>query len=217
MKVKLISSIQDELPAHLAAAICVGKESEILKNYGIDYNGLNTAIASGHYSVLEHLPITWYIADVSRALTHQLVRHRIASYSQQSQRYNKIDTNAIWYIIPNSIKDIPDALESYNKIMSDIAYTYHLMLEKGIPKEDARFVLPNACKSKILVSMNARAFIEAARLRLCNKAQWEIHTMFQLMRNAIKEKYPKIYELAVPNCKTIGCREVQPCGISVDI
>lgn len=210
MKVQLITSVS-ELPAHLAAAICVGKDEDA--HGSMSYaNGLAHALASGHYSLLEHIPFTWFITGVSRALTHQLVRHRIASYSQQSQRYCKLNMNEKWYIIPQSIENIPEALDNYNRLMSDIALTYDLLLRKGVKAEDARFVLPNACKTKILVSMNARAFIESATLRLCGKAQWEIQSMFVQMRETLKKDFPSVYKLAVPNCAKGGCKERKPCG-----
>ena len=93
-----------------------------------------------------------------------------------------------------------------------ISNLYNKMRELGIPNEDARMILPNACFTSIIVSMNARAFIEASTLRICNKAQWEIKQVFKDMRECIKEVYPTIYELAVPNCyKKHGCLEAVMC------
>ena len=87
------------------------------------------------------------------------------------------------------------------------------MCSKGIPNEDARIVLPNACFTSIIVSMNARAFLEAATLRTCNRAQWEIRQMFQLMRDSIKDIYPNVWKKCFPNCtKKCGCLETKPCG-----
>ena len=108
MKVLLLSHFQtdglasNELLADIAAAMCVGKYTEAANQLGC--KNLLPAINSGHDSVLEHLPLTWVIEDVSRALTHQLIRHRIASYSQLSQRYAKVQTNKEWFVEPNSIK-----------------------------------------------------------------------------------------------------------------
>ena len=97
--------------------------------------------------------------------------------------------------------------------MDDIANLYAEMCSKGIPNEDARMVLPNACFTSIIVSMNARAFLEAATLRTCNRAQWEIRQMFKLMRDSIKDIYPHVWELSFPNCtKKCGCLEAKPCG-----
>lgn len=219
MKVTLLASYTDETIAHKAAAICVDKYDTASKT------NLDSAIASKHFSVLEHLPMTFLITDVSRALTHQLVRHRIASYSQQSQRYAKVHTNNMdWFITPDSIKNSTYEFNICNTLsktpkdiyigaMKDIAEIYDKLIEAGIPKEDARMVLPNACYSKIVITDNARAFIEQCEKRLCHKAQWEIQEMFKQMREAIKEIYPTVYKLAVPNCVNSTCTEAKPCGV----
>ena len=86
------------------------------------------------------------------------------------------------------------------------------MCEAGIPNEDARMVLPNACFTSIIVTMNARAFIEAGQKRICNKAQWEIREMFRQMRSLVKDIYPTVYEMTKPNCQKGGCTEKRPCG-----
>lgn len=216
MKVKLLNYAQPEMSnedvtyEHLvkqAAAICVDK----LDNPSD--KGMNTAINSGHFSILEHLPLTFLIEDISRACSHQLVRHRIASYSQMSQRYAKVDTNEEWYVKPESIKkDTGNFDTSYDCLMRDVSILYNNMCKAGIPNEDARMILPNACFTSTIVSMNARAFIEASTLRTCNKAQWEIKELFKLMRESIKDIYPTVYKLAVPNCyKKQGCTEVNMC------
>ena len=166
MKVTLVNYAQQgECLAHLSAAICVGKLDNPTEK------GMLSAINSGHDSVLEHLPLTWVIENVSRALTHQLIRHRIASYSQLSQRYAKVNTQGEkWFITPMSITTnringeyILD--KKYQELMVHIAKVYNELCEAGIPNEDARMVLPNACFTSIIVSMNARAFSEAATLQ----------------------------------------------------
>ena len=207
MKVTLVNYAQQgEYLAELSAAICVGKLDNPTEK------GMLSAINSGHDSVLEHLPLTWVIEDVSRALTHQLIRHRIASYSQLSQRYAKVQTNEEWFVEPDSIKHSTYRL-GYLEFMEYTAKLYNAMCEDGIPNKDARMVLPNACFTSIMVSMNARAFSEAATLRTCNRAQWEIRQMFKLMRNSIKDVYPHVWEKCFPNCtKKCGCLEAKPCG-----
>ena len=218
MKVLLLNHFQtgglasNEKLADVAAAMCVGKYTEAANQLGC--KNLLPAINSGHDSVLEHLPLTWVIEDVSRALTHQLVRHRIASYSQQSQRYAKVNTEEQWFIIPESVVSCSlNVISKYNSLMEDIARFYNEMCSKGIPNEDARMVLPNACFTSIMVSMNARSFSEAATLRTCNRAQWEIRQMFKLMRDSIKDVYPHVWEKCFPNCtKKCGCLEAKPCG-----
>ena len=97
--------------------------------------------------------------------------------------------------------------------MEYTAKLYNAMCEDGIPNEDARMILPNACFTSIIVSFNARAFLEAATLRTCNRAQWEIRQMFQLMRDSIKDIYPNVWKKCFPNCtKKCGCLETKPCG-----
>ena len=221
MKVKLIScpSPADFSP-ELASAICVGKEGnhpklgaalseESVETLG---KGLTHAVNAGHLGVLEHLSFTWYAEGLSRACTHQLVRHRIASYNQQSQRYCKINTDEDWYVVPDSIAENTAAKELYYRAMNGVATIYKELVKGGIPKEDARMVLPNACKTKIVITMNARAFIEASEKRLCNRAQWEIRELFMLMRKEVFQVYPLIATLAKPRCMKKGCIEAKPCG-----
>ena len=218
MKVLLLNHFQtggltsNEKLADVAAAMCVGKYTEAANQ--LECKNLLPAINSGHDSVLEHLPLTWVIEDVSRALTHQLIRHRIASYSQLSQRYAKVDTNEEWYIEPESIVTYSrNIIDKYRDLMDNIAEFYQEMISKNIPNEDARMILPNACFTSIIVSMNARSFSEAATLRTCNCAQWEIRQMFKLMRDSIKDVYPHVWEKCFPNCtKKCGCLEAKPCG-----
>ncbi len=211
MEVILLNSFNDsytqpeQIPT-IAAAICVGKEDSPTRK------GMMTAINSGHHSILEHTAFTFLIKDISRACSHQLVRHRLASYSQQSQRYAKINTDEDWYIEPESIVTYSrDITDKYRNLMDDIAEFYQEMVLKGIPNEDARMVLPNACFTSIIVTMNARSLIEAMQKRLCNKAQWEIKELFEKMKELIKEHYPFIYELCSPPCIKGKCSEVKSC------
>lgn len=207
MKITLLNSAKNEKLVELSAAICVDKLDNPTKK------GMITALDSGHLSILEHLPLTFLVEDVSRALTHQLVRHRMASYTQLSQRYAKVETDEEWYIEPETVKSSLNILNKYRNLMDDIANLYNEMCSKGIPNEDARMILPNACFTSIIVSMNARAFLEAATLRTCNRAQWEIRQMFKLMRDSIKDVYPHVWEKCFPNCtKKCGCLEAKPCG-----
>ena len=218
MKVLLLNYFQtdgltsNEKLADVAAAMCVGKYTEAANQ--LECKNLLPAINSRHDSVLEHLPLTWVIEDVSRALTHQLIRHRIASYSQLSQRYAKVQTNKEWYIEPESIVTYSrNIIDKYRDLMDNIAEFYQEMISKNIPNEDARMILPNACFTSIMVSMNAKSFSEAATLRTCNRAQWEIRQMFKLMRDSIKDVYPHVWEKCFPNCtKKCGCLETKPCG-----
>ena len=195
-----------EYLAKQAASICVDK----LDNPSD--KGFEKAIKSGHYSILEHLPLTFLIEDISRACSHQLVRHRIASYSQMSQRYAKVETNEEWYIEPETVKSSLNILNKYRNLMDDIANLYNEMCSKGIPNEDARMILPNACSTSIMVSMNARSLVEQCSKRLCNRAQWEIRKLYTQMVELIKDIYPSVYNMCVPPCKKDGCKEIKPCG-----
>ena len=204
---RTVSDMETEYLARQAAAICVDKLDNPTEK------GMLSAISSGHDSILEHLPLTFLVEDVSRALTHQLVRHRMASYTQLSQRYAKVESDKEWYIEPETVKSSLNILNKYRNLMDDIANLYNEMCSKGIPNEDARLILPNACFTSIIVSMNSRAFLEAATLRTCNRAQWEIRQMFQLMRDSIKNIYPNVWKKCFPNCtKKCGCLEAKPCG-----
>lgn len=166
----------------------------------------------GHFSPFEHVSFTFAISGVSRALTHQLVRHRIASYSQKSQRY--VSENKFEYIIPPSIKKNHEAYIEYTKTIEDIQRKYDKLINLGIPKEDARFVLPNACETKILVTMNARALMNFFEHRCCTRAQWEIREMANKMLAEVKKVAPNIFSHAGATCMSLGyCPEGKmSCG-----
>lgn len=206
MKVTLLNSYANEDIAKLAAANCVGKLDNPTDK------GLQVAVNSGHYSVLEHLPLTFLIEDVSRVTEVQLVRHRIASYSIRSGRYTKANNNKSWYQIPKSIKNNDSIVKLFTEMNENIYSFYTAMIEQGIPKEDARYILPQGLLTDIVVSMNARAFIEQCEKRLCKKAQWEIREMFTQMKECIKDIYPIVYEQLEPPCAKGGCTEVYSCN-----
>ena len=162
---------------------------------------LRQIIASDHTSTIEHASFTFAIEGISRACSHQLVRHRIASYSQQSQRYVK-PGEEINYIVPPKIKNNPQAKEIFEKTMKSLSQTYQKLVDLGTEKEDARFVLPNAFETKIVVTMNARALLHFFEKRLCNRAQWEIHQLAFKMLQLVKKVAPKIFQYAGPTCET---------------
>jgi thymidylate synthase (FAD) len=133
-------------------------------------------IKRGHESVLEHATASFKITDVSRALTHQLVRHRLASYTQMSQRYVKQD--GFEYVVPDSIANNENALSDYNNLMEYIAKIYQCMTEEeNIPREDARFILPNACVTEIVMTCNFREWRHFLKVRCDKHAQWEIREL----------------------------------------
>ena len=169
-------------------------------------------VEMGHFSTLEHVTFTFAIEGVSRVLTHQLVRHRIASYSQQSQRYVK--EHDFETILPLSIAARPAEREKFEKLMSEIRTLYTEWTEMGIPAEDARYILPNAAETKIVVTMNVRSLYNFFRLRCCTRAQWEIRALAEKMLAEVKEVAPVLFEKAGPSCVTDGiCTEgAMTCG-----
>ena len=174
-------------------------------------------IKSGHTSVTEFCDFTFHIEGISRALSHQLVRHRMASYAQRSQRYCSED--GFGYIMPPSIAKNPTAKGIYNELMEDIALLYKELQSVGVPNEDARMILPNACETVIEVKMNLRALMNFMNERLCTCAQWEIRQLALAMKKAIVEKYPELEEYLVPKCEKYGkefgfCNEskARTCG-----
>ena len=169
-------------------------------------------VEMGHFSTLEHVSFTFAIEGVSRVLTHQLVRHRMASYSQQSQRYVK--EHDFETILPLSIAARPAEREKFEKLMSEIRNLYTEWTEMGIPAEDARYILPNAAETKIVVTMNVRSLYNFFRLRCCSRAQWEIRALADKMLAEVKEVAPVLFEKAGPSCVTDGiCTEgAMTCG-----
>jgi len=163
---------------------------------------LKHVLKLGHTSVIEHTCFTFAISDVSRSLTHQLVRHRIASYAQQSQRYvNLKEPN---YVTPPTIAKNPGMKKAYDETMQNIWEKYNKLLELGIPAEDARFVLPNAACTNIIVTMNARSLLNFFELRCCLHAQWEIRKLANKMLKEVKKVAPVIFKNAGPACKSKG-------------
>lgn len=161
---------------------------------------LNQVMALGHTSVIEHASFTFAISDVSRSLTHQLVRHRIASYSQQSQRY--VNLNEPNYVIPPSIEKNAKTKKAYEETMEAIWVHYNKLLGLEIPAEDARYVLPNATCTNIMVTMNARSLLNFFELRCCLHAQWEIRLLANKMLREVKRVAPMIFRNAGPSCTT---------------
>ena len=175
---------------------------------------MKSCYKSGHHSVLEFADFTFHIEGVSRALSHQLVRHRLASYAQRSQRY--CGENNFDYVIPASIKSNTAAFEEYVELMYAITDIYKVLQELGVPNEDARYVLPNACETIIEVKMNFRTLIHFMNERLCTRAQWEIRQMALLMKRCIEEQYPELAKYLVPKCEVHEgmpfCTEHSTCG-----
>lgn len=181
----------------------------------------------GHQSPLEHCTFTFGIEGVSRSLSHQLVRHRIASYSQKSQRY--VTEDQFQYIIPPEIESDEETLGIFIEAMENDAKTYSLLVEKlktrymnyGMNEtpatkkaiEDARFVLPNACETKLIMTMNIRTLLHFFEERCCNRAQWEIRNLGNKMLSICKEVAPRLFVNAGASCVRGKCKEgIMSCG-----
>ena len=175
---------------------------------------------SGHDSPLEHVKFTFAVEGVSRALTHQLVRYRVASYSQQSQRY--VDMKNFGYVIPPSIASDEAMRTEFEQCMNEIQRSYQVLLdrfaEKGVAgersHEDARFVLPQAGESKIVVTMNCRELLHFFSQRCCQRAQWEIRGLANRMLEICREKLGPVFENSGAKCERLGyCPEGKfSCG-----
>ena len=178
-------------------------------------------VSSGHLSPLEHVKFTFAIEGVSRALTHQLVRHRLASYSQQSQRYVK--EKDFDYIIPPTIERNSAAKVEFEKLMIIVQQSYTKLLtllgqdklSGEIANQDARFVLPQAAETKIVVTMNCRELLHFFEHRCCSRAQWEIRQLANKMLEICIEKLPAVFAAAGAKCEGLGyCPEGEKfcCG-----
>lgn len=169
-------------------------------------------ISSGHMSVLEHVSFTFAISGVSRALSHQLVRHRMASYSQQSQRYVK--SGELEYVCPPSLNE-ETSLERafFLDSLKAAEHAYRTMLDAGVPAEDARFVLPQAVATNLVMTMNCRELLHFIEERCCNKAQWEINALAWEIRDCLIATLPDVFEASGAKCKRLGfCPEEKSCG-----
>lgn len=173
---------------------------------------LSTIMSSGHFSTLEHASYTFAIDGVSRALTHQLVRHRLASFNQQSQRYVKFK-DGVEVVKPGSVAASPEASAVFDEAMAAAEGAYAALMELGIPAEDARFVLPNAAETKIVVTMNVRELLHFFGLRCCNRAQWEIRELAHRMLELVKPTAPYVFMDAGAPCVRGTCPEGKmTCG-----
>lgn len=178
---------------------------------------IRKVVSLGHHSVLEHAVFTLGIEGISRAASHQLVRHRLASYSQKSQRY-VVEEEPFTYVIPPSLRDREDLAAPYREAMASLHALYRRFLQAGVPAEDARYVFPNAATTQLLVTMNARELRHFFALRLCLRAQWEIREMAELMLERLREKAPLLFRGVGPACTDGPCPEGEmTCGHLVEV
>ncbi len=177
----------------------------------------------GHESIFEHASFTFGIEGVSRVLLAQLTRHRIASFSVQSQRYVSYE-DGFGYIIPPRIAALGnDAVQKYHEQMSTMEGWYTewqqaLGASGESANEDARFVLPNACETRVLMTMNVRELFHFFRLRMCNRAQWEIRDMATEMHRLCMDVAPALFGDAGPACLRGKCPEGEKsCGLAAEV
>lgn len=187
MKVSIRSKTPDMVGAiSEAAGLCYGKDDRSVKR-------VRSCYRVGHTGILEHASVSFLVKGISRACSHQLVRHRMASYLQESQRYVKYDLPGDdWYVIPQSIDKNVYMLAEYNDKMAADAKAYRDALAYGIKPEDARYLLPNAMKTNIVVTMNARSLFHFFDLRLGPRAQWEIRELAESMAIEMENAEPEL-------------------------
>lgn len=216
-------SPEPEKTVSAAARLCYSPtdaEGLLSKVEGNDQRDfLEKLTAVGHLSPVEHASFTFVVEGISRACSHQLVRHRLASYSQQSQRY--VNEKEFDYLMPPSIQEDGEMRALFEKTMKDIQQSYSYFADRLVQKgystesarEDARFVLPNATETKIMITMNARELLHFFRQRLCNRAQWEIRAMAYAMLKLVKPIAPTIFRHSGPPCVKGKCPEgSRTCG-----
>lgn len=208
MQVKLIAytqGVEGQMPLDIVEkCACVCYASTPTKQHKI----AKSCAKSGHMSVYEHVSFTFMIEGVSRALLAQLTRHRHASYSVQSQRY--CDMSGCEFVVPKSIDSF-----AFWSALQNITSAYEAMVNAGVPREDARMVLPNATPTNLAFTVNARALIEISGQRLCNRAQKEIRELFQSIKEEVKQVCPEIAALMLPQCEQHDvpfCEESNCCG-----
>lgn len=217
MSVKLLSFTPDP-EAHIARAakLCYSATAieELFKKVDTVEAGsfVKKLISMGHDSPLEHVNFSFGVEGISRVTSHQLVRHRIASYSQQSQRYVNLN-ETFDFIVPKSIQGNRPAYEEFIRLMEVVHKIYVALLDNDIPAEDARYILPNATETKVFITMNARTLLHFFNKRCCNRAQWEIRDMALDMLIEVKKVAPLLFHDAGPGCVAGVCGEGKfTCG-----
>lgn len=220
MKVKLISTTQNLLDILFTGArTCYNAGSPIdmfeeVNNIPSDkkLKLINGCIKSNHQSILEHSQFTFAIEGVSRTLTHQLVRHRHCSFSQQSQRYVNLE-DTFDYVTPKALQDEGDLQGYFTECMQQAYESYTELINKGVKPEDARAVLPNACCTNIVITLNLRSLIHLCNERLCTRAQLEIRQLVQLMVKEVLKENEWLKPYLQPKCESFGyCPEHKGCG-----
>jgi thymidylate synthase (FAD) len=246
MKVKLMYDIEGIIKAYVGGKTCYSPDGpiEIYKDLQREINSLKTEdnavarkrvekfieriLSMGHNSVIEHWNVTILVEGISRSLAMQLIRHRLASYSMQSQRY--VTVNKMFeFVTPPKIAENPKLLENYQDAMRD-SYAYYSKIYEGLldnyliegidknkadklAAEDARYVLPNAITSNIVTTVNMRELMHMMEERLCLRAQWEIRGLFKEIRKELLRDFPFMKKYLGPKCMFRPCTEEDDCDM----
>ncbi len=189
-----------QLLAH-TPSLSIQKAAQICRNSTDSTGALENALKAGHDSLLEHWVASFHIEGISRACSHQLVRHRMASYAQVSQRHVQVN-DLDWYVTPPH-SDIAE----YHVVMQMLQHQYIKLIREGMPLEDARYILPNATKTDLVMTINARSLDNFFKLRCCSRAQWEIQILAKKMLAPCRF-VTTLFDKDYPDCES--CKE--PCG-----
>ncbi|MCL2684359.1 MAG: FAD-dependent thymidylate synthase [Synergistaceae bacterium] len=214
LDVKLIAHTTEPVRVVAAAAKLCYSASPVSELFeGLDETSISHLLSilreSRHMSPFEHASFTYALEGVSRVATHQLVRHRIASYSQRSQRY--VSADGARCVIPPEVEDIAEARAIFEEYVKKAHDAYERMTALGVPGEDARFILPHGVETSIVVTMNARELRHFFELRLCRRAQWEIREVARRMLVLAYDTAGELFHSAGPPCVTGVCAEYKSC------
>ncbi len=210
LKVKLLEHTPNPLETiALSARLCYSDsdiDSLYDKSKGTAEEFVKRLMNFGHLSPIEHASYTFGIEGVSRALLAQITRHRIASFSVQSQRYVKQGAEGFNYIIPEKVRELGEE-KRFIEQMNTLSEWYSEWIELGLVAEDARFVLPNAAETRMVLTMNARELLHFFSLRCCNRAQWEIRKLSWAMLALVRQTTPILFDNAGASCIGSTCKE----------
>ncbi|MGC8777614.1 MAG: FAD-dependent thymidylate synthase [Candidatus Caldatribacteriaceae bacterium] len=202
---------EPEITIALAARTCYSKNPPREIPLEKAQKLIRELLRRGHESILEHASFTFRIEGISRVASHQLVRHRLASYAQQSQRY--VSLEGADFVYPPAVKANHQAEIIYREVVNHCQEVYEKLLALGIPKEDARYIIPQGMTTSLVFTANARELLHVFRLRLCNRAQWEIRELCLKMLKIVQERAPVVFESAGPPCVDGVCPEGEKsCG-----
>lgn len=217
MDVRLLySTPEPERAVAVAARLCYAPvgAAELMEHMSDEqlHKVLKVIMTSGHFSALEHASYTFAIDGVSRALTHQLVRHRLASYNQQSQRYVSYADEPS-FVVPPEVDADPERRAAFLSACGDAFLAYRALMDAGVEAEDARYLLPNAMETKIVVTMNMRELLHFFEVRCCKRAQWEIRELALTMLELVEPTAPYVFMDAGASCRRGPCKEGKmTCG-----